>query len=149
MAEPHRYLRPSVYLLWRDDLICGLYSSPANVPEWDCSRYVLLNKLDYFFLLMSLISLCAVWGCFLRMGILPACNHYSLSDPKLWSLPLLCNQTKKMELWLPAMRKPNSWSRCWCKMKQILFRSHKTWEEGRLLSQRPISLPVQAWPSYK
>ena len=45
-----------------------------------------------------------------------------------------CNQTKQRSGCLTA-QKPNSWGRCWCQMKEVLFRCHTTWENGGLPSQ--------------
>lgn len=45
-----------------------------------------------------------------------------------------------MEVELPASTRAKLVGRWWCKGKEVLFRSHRTWKDGGLSSQRPSSL---------
>lgn len=69
------------------------------------------------------------------------CSH-QLCLPGLKMCLSFHNQVKKRRFGCLPQWKPNSWGRCWCKRKQVLFRSHMTWENGELTSQRPIASPL-------
>ena len=54
-----------------------------------------------------------------------------------------------MQIWLHAATKAKLVRQVRVQKEEVLFRCHTTWENGRLPSQRPYTLPAKARHSYR